>query len=148
MYASNRKDKSVLELVYDNTNKIFRTSDNTMGIHVSNKIIVSMNAKTKVGMTVQPHLFELLDKKRNCKIKVIHDVSGYKFFGDDLEFKSIEELSIIIKFLKLKAPGYYNELLKEQEFQKVLSSIQQARTEAYFRLIQEAEEEFGSTKKR
>jgi len=123
LYVQDKETKNTIELIYDSRYNVVKTADDSLGIHIKDNQLGIVDQNKNTIIVTKPLEYEMSNIQGQFRIKVTQGFIGYDFYYGGKLVTDLGEISAIIDSIKSKAPGYYEELLKDKDFQEILTKL-------------------------
>lgn len=124
-YIQDKTTQEMFEVTYDSNYNVIKTTNGNLGIKIQgdSTTIVDINKNNMISRDMIN--FEMSNSKRQFRIKITQGFVGYEFEYGNKKITDLAQISAIIDSVKTKVPSYYEELLKDKDFQELSSKLDQ-----------------------
>lgn len=124
-YIQDKTTQEMFEVTYDSNYNVIKTTNGNLGIKIQGDSTTIVDINKNNMMSRDMINFEMSNSKRQFRIKITQGFVGYEFEYGNKKITDLAQISAIIDSIKTKVPSYYEELLKDKDFQQLSSKLDQ-----------------------
>lgn len=125
LYIQDKTTQKIHAVTFDSRNNVIKNADETFGIQITGDRLTLLDIPKNTVISRDSISFEMSNLKREFRINITQGFIGYEFEYGGKKVTNLTEISAIIDSIKTKVPSYYEELLKEKDFQELMVKIEQ-----------------------
>jgi len=120
LYVVEIKTGNKFEVRYNEKNNILSSLDDSLVFQITKDYYQSINLESNKIIVINNNSFQTCNKNKKYHLAILQKEDGYEFYYGGKKVTDIVEIDIIIDRLKHISPEYYNKLLNDPSFGKIV----------------------------